>query len=202
MNEEVLSMAQKKKKLKEDQMFSAAYDLFLDHGIEKTSIDDIVKRAGVAKGTFYLYFKDKYDLLNRLILKKSNKIIKDALDKTNDSGCEDFKDRTLIFIDYLIDYLKNNKSLLNIIKKNISWGIYGSNIMNREEYEEIQTALNIFVKNITREGMPKKEAEMTLFMIIELIGSICYTTIILGEPTDIDSIKPVLFKKILAMIQV
>ena len=38
---------------------------------------------------------------------------------------------------------------------------------------------------------------MTLFMIIELVGSVCFTTIIFKEPTDIESIKPILFKKIL-----
>ncbi|SJT85273.1 Uncharacterised protein [Clostridioides difficile] len=43
---------------------------------------------------------------------------------------------------------------------------------------------------------------MTLFMIIELVGSVCFTTIIFKEPTDIDTIKPILFKKILAMIKV
>lgn len=50
--------------------------------------------------------------------------------------------------------------------------------------------------------MNEEEAEMTLFMIFELVGSICFTTIILKEPTDIESIKPILFKKILAMISV
>lgn len=50
--------------------------------------------------------------------------------------------------------------------------------------------------------MEIEEAEMTLFMIFELVGSVCFTTIILKEPTDIESIKPVLFKKILAMLKV
>ena len=51
------------------------------------------------------------------------------------------------------------------------------------------------------EGMDKKEAELTLFMVIELVGSICYTTIIFKEPTDINTIKPILFKKVRAMIE-
>ena len=44
---------------KMDALFQSAYDLFLNQGIEKTSISDIAKKAGVAKGTFYLYFADK-----------------------------------------------------------------------------------------------------------------------------------------------
>ena len=62
MDEKYLSITAKKKQIKENQLFTAAYDLFLMQDIGKTSIDDIVKKAGVAKGTFYLYFKDIIDL--------------------------------------------------------------------------------------------------------------------------------------------
>lgn len=190
----------KKKQLKEKELFSAAYNLFIENGIEKTSIDDISKTAGVAKGTFYLYFNDKYDILNKLILQKSNEIIKDGLAKTNDLKIENFRERTLFFIDYIINYLQYNVSLLKLINKNISWGLYRKAIMKPEEYENVKKVLDIFIKNLTDEGMGKEEAEMTLFMIIELVGSVCFTTIIFKEPTDITSIKPILFKKILAMI--
>ncbi|AJG97289.1 TetR family transcriptional regulator [Clostridium beijerinckii] len=196
------SLTQNKKQLKEEELFLAAYDLFLKNGIEKTSIDDITKNAKVAKGTFYLYFSDKYDILNKLILQKSNEIIREGLAQTNAFGSKDFKERTLFFIDYIINYLKDNVSLLKLINKNISWGLYRKAIMKPEAYNDVKKVLDIFVKNLTKSGMNEEEAEMTLFMIFELVGSICFTTIILKEPTDIESIKPILFKKILAMISV
>lgn len=197
-----INFTTKKKQLKEKKLFLSAYNLFTENGIEKTSIDDIVKNAGIAKGTFYLYFSDKYDLLNKLILQKSNEIIKEALAQTNALGIEDFRERTLFFIDYIINCLKHDVSLLKLINKNISWGLYRKAIMTPEEYDDVKMVLDIFIKNLTNEGMIKEEAEMTLFMIIELVGSVCFTTIILKEPTDIESIKPILFKKILAMIQI
>jgi AcrR family transcriptional regulator len=42
---------------------AAANELFLDRGVERTTVDAIVARAGVSKGTFYLHFKRKEDLL-------------------------------------------------------------------------------------------------------------------------------------------
>ena len=39
----------------------AAMDIFCEKGIALTTIDDIAKSAGVAKGTIYLYFKNKED---------------------------------------------------------------------------------------------------------------------------------------------
>lgn len=91
---------------------------------------------------------------------------------------------------------------MKLINKNISWGLYRKAIMKPEAYNDVKKVLDIFVKNLTKSGMNEEEAEMTLFMIFELVGSICFTTIILKEPTDIESIKPILFKKILAMISV
>jgi AcrR family transcriptional regulator len=197
-----INFIQRKKQLKEEELFLAAYDLFLKNGIEKTSIDDITKNAGVAKGTFYLYFNDKYDILNKLILQKSNEIINEGLGKTNALGSNNFRDRTLFFINYIIDSLKNNMPLLKLINKNISWGLYRTAMMKPEVYGNVKKVLDIFIQNLTSEGMDKEEAEMTLFMIFELVGSVCFTTIILKEPTDIESIKPILFKKILAMITI
>jgi len=41
----------------------AANQLFLEQGFESTTVDAIVAAAGVSKGTFYLYFERKEDLL-------------------------------------------------------------------------------------------------------------------------------------------
>ena len=45
------------------KVFKAALELFADQGFEKTIIEDITKRANVAKGTFYNFFSKKEDVL-------------------------------------------------------------------------------------------------------------------------------------------
>ncbi len=45
----------------------AGLRLFLAHGIELVTIDDIVREANVAKGSFYRYFEDKDDLVDALV---------------------------------------------------------------------------------------------------------------------------------------
>ena len=59
------------KKIKREAILDAAFLLFTTKGLTKTSVADITAAAGVAKGTFYLYFKDKYDLRDKLIVHKS-----------------------------------------------------------------------------------------------------------------------------------
>ena len=59
------------KSAKRIRMIEEAYNLFVSKGVHATAIDEVVKKAGVAKGTFYLYFHDKYDLLDQIVLYKS-----------------------------------------------------------------------------------------------------------------------------------
>ncbi len=47
-------------------LLDAAAALFVEKGVAGTSIDDIVERAGVAKGTFYHYFQDRAAMLEAL----------------------------------------------------------------------------------------------------------------------------------------
>jgi len=54
-----------------DELMAAAQALFVEKGVEATTINDIVERAGVAKGTFYHYFTSKNDMLAALRAKFS-----------------------------------------------------------------------------------------------------------------------------------
>ena len=67
--------ASQNKRRKRESLLNNAFELFTQKGITDTTISDIVEKAGVAKGTFYLYFKDKYDLRDRLVRHKAELIL-------------------------------------------------------------------------------------------------------------------------------
>ena len=48
-------------------LLQIAYKMFLTRGYENTSVDEIIEEAGIAKGTFYYYFKSKEQLLEEVI---------------------------------------------------------------------------------------------------------------------------------------
>lgn len=48
------------------ELQEVATELFIEKGIEETTIDEIVERAGVAKGTFYHYYPSKAALVNAI----------------------------------------------------------------------------------------------------------------------------------------
>ena len=46
-----------------ERILEAAYELFAGHGIQAIGVDEIIRRAGVAKATFYHHFASKDDLV-------------------------------------------------------------------------------------------------------------------------------------------
>lgn len=52
---------------KQYQILTAAKDVFLKKGIFKTRVEDVTNSLGIAKGSFYTYFKSKNQLLEMII---------------------------------------------------------------------------------------------------------------------------------------
>ena len=103
------------KKKKQDALLNTAYQLFTEKGFQKTSISDIVNEAGVAKGTFYLYFKDKLDIRYKLIAKKSAEVFKHAYQELQKQSIDHFEDQLIFIVDQVIGALNANPTLLKLI---------------------------------------------------------------------------------------
>ena len=58
---------QRRKEARPAELLSAALDLFVERGYTATKLDDVAARAGVAKGTLYLYFDSKEALFKAVI---------------------------------------------------------------------------------------------------------------------------------------
>jgi AcrR family transcriptional regulator len=60
---------------RKNELLDAAQELFFIKGYKQTSIESIIKKIGVAKGTFYYYFKSKEDLMDKLVKRMTNQIL-------------------------------------------------------------------------------------------------------------------------------
>lgn len=57
------------------RILDAAYDLFLDFGLRRTTIEDIAKRAGIGRPTLYRRFGDKDAVMQAVIMRESRRLI-------------------------------------------------------------------------------------------------------------------------------
>jgi len=58
---------QRRKEARPSEIMAAALDLFVERGFAATKLDDVAARAGVSKGTLYLYFSSKEELFKAVI---------------------------------------------------------------------------------------------------------------------------------------
>ncbi len=188
------------KKLKMENLLNASFELFTSQGINKTSISDIVNKAEVAKGTFYLYFKDKYDIRNRLIAHKSSQLFIQAYSALTDANIKDFEDRIIFIMNYVLDELAANKGLLSFIYKDLSWAVFKRALTNPLNNDDVDFA-EIYNRMIAESGLKLRDPEVMLFMIIELVGSTGYSSIMYSDPVSLDELKPHLEETVRGIIR-
>ena len=196
-------MKKEKDSEKEARLLSSGFKLFTNKGFKETSIQEIVDDAQVAKGTFYTYFKDKFELRNVLIAKKSNKLFNDAFKELQKSNITKLDEQVIFIIDYIIDVLNKNQILLQFIAKNLSWGIYTKTINELYQNTEAEESsiYQLFLKGIQEQNIKLDNPEVTLYMIIELVSSTCFNSILYKEPLPIQEFKPYLYAEIKNMIR-
>lgn len=57
----------RRKDARPQEVLTAALDLFVEHGFAATRLEDVAARAGVSKGTVYLYFASKEELFKAVV---------------------------------------------------------------------------------------------------------------------------------------
>ena len=188
------------KQQKESSLLKTAFEFFTTKGFSKTSISDIAGKAGVAKGTFYLYFKDKYDIRNKLVAHKSSQIFLNAMaDIGSDINDISFEDKLIRIVDNIINQLDENQSLLTFISKNLSWGVFKSALTSPASDNDVDFS-QVYDMMLAEAPYKFRDPEIMLFMIIELVSSTCYSAILYKDPCTLAELKPYLYNTVRLII--
>lgn len=184
-----------KKKVKRDSLLTAAFSLFTDKGVNDTSVSDIVKRANMAKGTFYLYFKDKFDVRDKLIITKAKELLLLAIRQMRETELTSLEERVIFLVDFILNRFNENKILLRFISKNLSWGVFRS-ALHVEEEEAGHNFYDCYCQLLEESGRSFRNPELMLYMIVELVNSTSHNVILYGEPVTLEELKPELYTMI------
>ncbi len=190
-----------KKKMKRESLLVAAFTLFTSQGINETSISDIAKKANMAKGTFYLYFKDKFDLRDKLIVAKATQLFRKAVDDLDGQSFDVLEDKIIFMADSIINQLNDDKILLRFLAKNLSWGVFQSAMVMEIESDSDYSFYDAYVNLLKESGRKFCNPEIMLFLIVELISSACHDVILYQEPVTLEDLKPELYGTIRDIIR-
>lgn len=189
-----MSKVDHNKQQKRNSLLDSAFSLFIRNGFSKTSISDIVNAAGVAKGTFYLYFKDKYDIRNHLISHKASQVFLAAyteLQKHED--IVDFEDQVLFIIDNILNQFSENHSLVMLISKHLSWGFFTNSLIETPA-KDVPAVYTIYQELLAKSSHTYRDPELMMYMILELVSGVSYNTILYEQPLPLAKIKEPLYK--------
>ena len=176
-----------KKNEKYTKILDTALGLFEKNGTHLVSIDEIVKGAGVAKGTFYLYFKDRYDLISTLIIEKASKYMSLLSDEYEPRDFGNVSTSVHHYIEYISDFLQKNKTLCILIEKNLNTCV---NAVAQTKEGPIKELYEKIFSELINCGVSEAEARAKLYLYIELIVSSCCNAIIRETPYTIEELKP------------
>ncbi len=191
-----MSKISEKQQNKRISILDSAYELFIEKSFNNTSIDDVVKSAGIAKGTFYLYFKDKHDLMERIIIRKGALILRyvlEELKKKNEACQMSFSDQMLFITEKIVDYLESHREIITLMGKNFSSCL---SYFNTIEDSELKTMLNTLVAENIENGFSEQETLQRIYLIVTLVGSVCYDSLVYESPFKIAEIKPLLYESV------
>lgn len=147
-----------------DMIRACALELFMKKGVDDTSVNDIVKQAAIAKGTFYLYFNSRDDLINAVFDEFSHEFFREVVAANQDLQ------KIAPLAESLLSYFGRNTLFLIEVRKNLT--------MHREYpyYRSIMSALSDFISRFLNlyEQYPITQLDTYSEILIGTILEICY----------------------------
>lgn len=162
-----------------------AVTLFIQNGVDATSINKLVELCGIAKGTFYLYFKNKNDLVEEVFDQYRKDFIIQVIDNNKDiHNVNNFANSLIKYFDeqpiFLIELRKHINSFreFDYIEKTVL--AFNKIIMSYFKFYEDRTISNIEIYN-----------QAIIVMILE----VCYQGIVTQEKDETIKILCDIFKR-------
>ncbi|WP_428897055.1 TetR family transcriptional regulator [Parelusimicrobium proximum] len=143
---------------KKNKIVLSALKVFQKHGLESAKISDIVKNAGIAQGTFYLYFPSKLSVIpyiaEKVVLKMFSEI------KKNADPAKSLKDELIMMADIIFKMNKKYHDVLALIYTGITQSKY------MQEWESIYAPfykwLSDFLDGYQKKGLLRASLDVSI----------------------------------------
>ena len=171
---------------KRTALLDAAEAVLVEHGLARATVDQITARAGVAKGTFYLYFRSKDEVVGALQERMWDGMVTASVEAADRLvGNEDWWSVIDEFIDTVVDYDVEHREWHRLIAQ--GWSAPGPEVAKRE-----QQIIDIFTAGIqigVDEGkFDVPDVEMTATMLYRACEGSMHQFCVADEPIDRDRI--------------
>ena len=131
------------------QILEAATKVYVRSGLEKARMNDIAEEAGLAKGTLYLYFASKHDLMLSIL----DMVVDRELHEVHEllGGERSAKEKLIKFSEYWVNEVENMESVIPILFE--FWGAMSHQEVVKEKLAEHYQSLVDTLVPIIQQGI-------------------------------------------------
>ena len=149
---------------KRTALLDSAYELFTTMGFTKTTIRDIASKAGVAKGTFYLYFKDIF-IIDYIV---------------------DYLARDILFVKFISKHLSWGMFANGQRTPREYYGLADEDDTSLIDFSDY------IHKMLEADNVRIRDLDLLLFTLLELVSSVLYDLMLYEQPLPLEDFKPYL----------
>jgi AcrR family transcriptional regulator len=142
----------RRKDARPGEIVAAALDCFAERGFTATRLDDVAARAGVTKGTVYLYFQNKEDLFKAVVRESVLPLLERAMGELA-VGPEDPRERIRRVVTFLAGELLGSR--LSVIPKLVFAEAGNFPVIARFYLDEVVVPVRAFLAGVLREGVDR-----------------------------------------------
>lgn len=154
---------------KKARIIHSAIEIFSEKGIDKTKVSDIVKRAGIAQGTFYLYFSSKLAVMPSIAEVMVKKILEEVKQHIDQKAS--FSEQLRQVVDIVFKITKDYRDIFALIYAGLASTEY------LQEWEAIYAPyyewMSDFLEEARNDGVIRQSIhpDQTAVLLIGLIES-------------------------------
>jgi AcrR family transcriptional regulator len=133
------------------EILAATRKLLEQRGLEAMTMEEIATAAGVAKGTLYLYFQSKDDLIQAMITQVGENILRDVESSLQAQGTP--AERLIRMVSVLLEYLNRERLLFPIYARELLRGKRDSREGFWRHYQETEERFLTLLTSLFAEGI-------------------------------------------------
>ncbi|MCL4500854.1 MAG: TetR/AcrR family transcriptional regulator [Deltaproteobacteria bacterium] len=166
------------------EILAAARRLMQSRGVEAVTVEEIAAAAGVAKGTVYLYFQRKEDLIQALITQVGENILADIEAVVEGEGSPPEKVRLVASV--LLDYLMRERALFPAYARDLlrsgrgASEIYWRHMQDMEE-RFVKLVTKIFAEGIDSGQFIPANPRLLTFLLRGMVRAVGYYQVSEGQ---------------------
>jgi AcrR family transcriptional regulator len=166
-------------------ILAAARCVFARQGYAQTVVDDIAGRAGIAKGTLYLYFKSKEEIFLAALIEDARRL--EELTRERMNAVDSWRDKIREYVSVRLEYLESHQDFLRIYLAEIRGMMVRGMRMHAELHQVMRDSegqlAQVFAAAIARNEIRPVDPELAAMTVSDLTRGLMERRLLMWSPS-------------------